>query len=176
MSETGSTLYRTATGTSLHLPSCKHLQDTPVENRIAVAPGDQLELQVCTWSADELAGTGRRYFDTLDSAFEALPVPVDNRIRIREILAQLRFDLVWIPNGGQYIAVGLSGSVATAYVNRGFVDVRLPDGGYDRELFANYGGGSAGSGGPASPDLPVQVCPQCHVALPATGKCDDCDA
>lgn len=176
MTATVSVLYRTAAGTSLHLPSCAHLQDTPIENRIAVPLTDQGGLPVCAWTEDELAGTGRRYFDSLDSAFEALPVPIENRTRDREILTSLDFDLVWIPNGGQYVAVGPNGSAAAAYVNRGFIDVRLPAGGYEREQFANYGGGQGSSTTSPGDRLAASPCPTCNLEMPGTGECDYCDA
>ncbi len=176
MTATEIVLYRTAAGKSLHLPSCAHLQDTPIENRIPVPLNDHPELPVCTWTADELAGNGRRYFETLDSAFEALPVPIENRIRVREILTALSFDRVWIPNGGQYVAVGLSGSAAAAYINRGFIEVRLPEGRYEQERFANYGGGSGSSSGLPTVALAAKPCPTCNLEMPATGRCDDCDA
>lgn len=176
MTENDTVLYRTAGGTSLHLLSCPHLQVTSEEKRIAVAPADQAGIPPCKWTADELAGTGRRYFTTLDEAFEALPVPLDNRARVREILATQKFDRFWLTNGGQYIGVGPTGGPAAAYVNRGFIGVRQPTGGYEQEQFPNYGGGSRGSSGSRSAEVPTTPCPKCRMALPATGKCDECDA
>ena len=173
MPNDGPTLYRTRGGALLHLPTCLHLIDTDPASLVEVPTEDQADLDTCSSCATELDGNGRRLFASLDDALEALPMPLDNRARCREIAAELDFDSIWIPNVQRYVAIGTGRRVA-AYFATGIAYVQPP--GQDRwtEPFPNYGGPGAGGGAEHRADRPVEVCPVHRIALPASGICDDC--
>ncbi|GGC18221.1 hypothetical protein GCM10010972_34300 [Cellulomonas carbonis] len=140
------------------------------------ASADQLELlAMCSSCRDILDGARRRTFATLDAALEALPVPVENRARMRQIAAGLTIAQVWIPPSGSYIAVAAEGQAASAYFNKGFVDVRREAGGYDRHEMPSYRSGSRSGVRDSSAGVQVALCPSCFMQLPANGACDACD-
>jgi len=167
-------LFRTKHGSNLHLFSCAHLQDTPVEDRLQVDDAEHDETRLCRWTADELNGTGRRYFSGLEEAMEALPLSLENRRSAREIVGAAEFDRVWIPGSQQYIALAGESGPASIYVNRGFADVRT-DSGYDRTVFpsSQRRSGATNSRSQAGAER-HEVCPIHHMAVPASGVCDDC--
>lgn len=167
-------LYRTRTGTSLHLFTCAHLRDTPAADRILVDPADTGGAEPCTWTADELNGTGREYFTSSEAALEALPLALENRALARGLIAEHEFEDVWIPNGRQYVAFARRGMPAVIFVNRGFADVRLDAGSYERTEFPTYGGSASAAGQSPRSGTAPEICPVHHMAIPASGICDDC--
>ena len=167
-------LFRTASGSTLHLWQCPHLSGTDADKRLPATERDRVRLPQCAWTKDEIAGVGRAYYPTLDAAMEALPIPVENRPRVRELVAAIPFEHMWIPSIGRYVGLGPADGPAVAYVNIGFLEIHRADGGYDRELFPNFGGGSNGSAQARNPEPPTVLCPIHHIALPASGICDDC--
>ncbi|ROS79129.1 hypothetical protein [Cellulomonas sp. PhB143] len=170
----GTTLYRVSPSGRLHIPGCSHLQVTDRDKLVEASPEDRARLELCSECGDEIRGVGRRTFASLDAALEALPLAVENRPRVREIVRDVEHSRVWIPNGGSYVALGYTdGRPAAAYVNRGFVDVRdeslSPP--YERHELPNFAGrGIGGAAGRA--ERPTATCPQCHMSLPASGVCE----
>ncbi|MFS0703626.1 hypothetical protein AB6N23_03815 [Cellulomonas sp. 179-A 9B4 NHS] len=163
-------------GTMLHTAECPHLGPDALAS-LRPATDEQLEtLPTCASCRALLDGGRRQTFTSLEPALESLPVPLENRRRVREIAAGLTFTAVWIPASRSYVAVAEApGITAAAYINKGFVDVRRPGGGYDRELLPHHG--TRGRRGPgAHADAPPRTCPSCHMQLPASGVCDDCGA
>lgn len=167
-------LYRTRTGTTVHLFACAHLRDTPVADRVLVDQASDDDLDPCAWTADELAGTGREHFDDPDAALEALPLALENRPAARELIATHEHDEIWIPNSRQYIAFAPAGRAALLFVNRGFADVRVDTGIYARTEFPTFGGGGPAAGRSVRVDVEPSVCPVHHMTLPSSGVCDDC--
>lgn len=167
------TLYRTQGGELLHLPACLHLIDTDPATLVEVPPGARADLNTCTSCATELEGNGRRLFASLDEALEALPMPIDNRARCREIAAELTFDTVWIPNVQRYVAIG-TGRKVVAYFATGIAYVQPPGEDGWREHFPNYSGPGAGGGAERRAERPIELCPVHQIALPASRVCDDC--
>ncbi|PWD49919.1 hypothetical protein C8046_03705 [Serinibacter arcticus] len=143
-------------------------------DRVLVDPGSDDELEPCVWTADELAGTGREYFDDPEAALEALPLALENRPAARELIATHDHDEIWIPNSRQYIAFAPTGRSGLLFVNRGFADVRVGAGAYARTEFPTFSGGSPATGRSARAVAEPVVCPVHHMTLPASGLCDDC--
>lgn len=165
----------TRDATMLHTAECPHLG---VEALAALVPASEAQLAnlpVCSSCRDILDGGRRQWFPSFDAALEALPVPLENRTRMREVAAGLTYERIWIPASRSYIAVaGEPGSAAVAYFNKGAIHVHRPDGGYDRETLSTYTAGS-GAEGARTGTSPLRLCPTCHTQLPMTGVCDVCD-
>lgn len=114
----------------------------------------------------------REYFEGVETAMEALPVPLEDRAVVRELIRAVPHDQVWINPARGYIAVSHGGEPVGAYINRGFVDVR--DGAdYRRTELSGYARGGRAAQARA-PERAVVTCPVHHVALPASGVCDEC--
>ena len=114
-----------------------------------------------------------QYFDGVEAAMEALPVPLEDRTAVREMVQAIEHSQVWINAARGYIALSNDGEKVSAYVNRTFVDV-LDGGDYRRTELSRYrlrNGGPRGGVREGS----VQTCPVHQVQLPATGVCDECD-
>ena len=161
-------------GRMLHTRECPHLG---VENLTALRPasdGELDSLDVCTSCRAARDGARRRTFANLDEALEAFQCPVENRARVREVIARLPHAFVWIPAAESYIGVGAGpGTGASAYIGKGYLEVHTASGQYDRELLpVNREGGSRSANSPAT--RPETVCPTCYTVLPATGRCDTC--
>ncbi|MFF2620317.1 hypothetical protein [Oerskovia jenensis] len=169
------TLYRTASGGRLHVRGCSHLTWTASDALLEATPADRAEAELCTACDDEIHGRGRTVFASLDSAFEALNLPVANRVRMREIAVHIDFDVVWAPASRSYVCIGFDdGRPAAAYFNRGFVDVYRGPNDYERTEMPNFGGGGGG-GVRRAPEKEPASCQSCSILLPATGTCDYCD-
>ncbi|MBD5785058.1 hypothetical protein IF650_02585 [Cellulosimicrobium terreum] len=168
-------LLRTTGRGKLHISGCSHLQDTDPSQLIEADGRDRAELELCSECDKEIHGVGRTEYASLDAAFEALQFPVENRPLMREIAGSVDFSKVWAPQSRSYIGVGhLDRRPAAAYLNRGFVDVRLDEGGYERHelpAFARAAGGTLRAGPAESPPV---TCSACFIQLPASGICDDC--
>jgi len=161
-------LFRSAGGKNLHLRGCPHFQATDDAGVFPASDDDIATYLVCKWSADEIAGVGRRYFDTLDAALEAYHAPVNNRPQMRAVAAELTYDKIWMPQSGSYIGIALGDSQAQVYFGKTYI---WRDG--VTETLPGYTAG-AGGGTQQSRERAAEVCPTCHEQLPATGRCDNC--
>jgi hypothetical protein len=136
---------------------------------VHVAIPEELDcLPVCGWSQAEVDGVGRRYFATLSDAMRCFGTHVGTEHAIRESVADVLHDQIWVPNSGSYIALGLNG-VVTACIGKSYV--QLPDG----RLLA-LPGYAPGAGGGALAEMRYgALCPRCRLSLPLTGRCDERD-
>ena len=157
-------LFRTPNGKGLHLAVCPHLHGTTF---VPATADDREALPVCEWSQKELDGVGRTYFQTLDDAMRFFGTHVGDERTIRDALRSFRYDEIWVPHSGSYIALGLAG-LGVAWVGKTYV---VPARGLFEE-FPGYAPG--GRGGAARGVRPEALCPTCRLALPRTGICDDC--
>jgi hypothetical protein len=158
-------LVRTASGRGLHLADCPHVRGCAVH----VAVPEELDyLPVCGWSQAELDGVGRRYFATLSDAMRCFGTHVGTERAIRESVAAVLHDQIWVPNSGAYIALGLNG-VVTGCIGKSYVQLH----GGRLLTLSDYASGSGG-GVSAEPRYGA-VCPRCRLSLPLTGRCDECD-
>lgn len=166
-------LVRTKGRGKLHIRGCSHLADT--SDFVEADDRDRAELDLCNECDKEIHGIGRVEYPSLDAAFEALQFPVENRPLMRDIAGPVDFTKVWAPRSQPYVGVGhLDGRPAAAYFNRGFVDVRLDEGGYQRYEMPNFARAAGGAVRGGAADRPAVVCPTCFMQLPANGVCDDC--
>jgi hypothetical protein len=169
-------LIRTTGRGKLHVRGCSHLQTTDPSHLVAADDRNRAELDLCNECDKAVHGVGRTEYASLDAAFEALRFPVENRPLMRDIAGPVDFSKVWAPQSRSYVGVGhLDGRPAAAYFNRGFVDVRLDEGGYQRyemPAFARAAGGVVGAG---AAEVPAVMCQTCFLQLPANGVCDDCE-
>ena len=169
-------LYKASTRGRLHVRGCSHLQDTEPSRLVRADATDRATLQVCSECDKEIRGIGRTEYPSLDVAFEALRFPVGHRLRMREIAAGVDFTKVWAPQSRSYVGVGhLDGRPAAAYFNRGFVDVRLDEGGYERHPMPTYAGGGRADAGHRPGEREASTCPSCFMELPMNGVCDSCE-
>lgn len=168
------TLYRTAHGGKLHRLECIHLADTDPATLVPEGPGDREALQICATCQAVLGGAERHLYATFDEALEALPIPLDNRARCRELAATVDHTDVWIPNSRAYIALGNHRGVV-AYFNVGYADMQPPGGAPWREEFPNFASSSASSANTYRARVVEKSCPVHHITLPGSGICDDCD-
>lgn len=173
----GAELYRTKGRGRLHVLGCSHLQTTDLSQLIVADATDRAERELCSECDKEIRGVGRTEYPSLDAAFEALKFPVENRPRMREIAAELDFDLVWAPQARSYVAVGHRDrhAAAAAYFNRGFVDVHIDTGGYTRHELPTAVQRGGGDGRRQVAERNAATCPTCFLELPASGTCDTCD-
>lgn len=157
----------------LHTRECPHLGRQALAALVPATEEQQEQLHTCSSCRDILDGGRRATFEDLGEAMEALPLPVENRARVREIAAELTYSQIWIPASRSYIAVaGTPGTAALAYINKGFVDIRRSVGGYDREVLPlSRAGGGRASGAVSRPRA---LCSRCYTMLPASGICDTC--
>lgn len=157
----------------LHKVDCPHL----VAERLAqLRPATDDELT--TFEACTSCLNGKRTgFESIEPALEALPMPLENRARVREIFRALTVTKIWVPASRQYIAVAPSpGDSAVAYFNRTFVDVHEEDGGYAREYLPSASQSPTGATARRADERQNDTCTMCGMQLPNTGRCDDCDA
>ena len=157
--------FATADGGRKHLLQCPHLLDKDV---IEVPDGD--DRPVCDGCQKELAGLGRTYYDDLDAALDAYRAPVENRLLIKQHLAGVAFDQIWMPYSESYIALGRNGR-GVAWTGKNYVEP-VPG---TRVLLPGYAGGPHGEG-TANRDAWGEICPQTFIAHPLSGVCHDCGA
>ncbi len=150
----------TASGGRKHLAQCPHVVGTttrPVR--------DDEDLPVCDWSARELSGHGRRYYDDLDRALEAFRAPLENRRLIKDELRHVQHDAIWLPGSGSYVALGLEGR-GVAWTGKTYVvprpGVSIPLHGYTD---------SSRGGHSRNEQRPGVVCPSCREERAVSGAC-----
>ena len=166
-------LFRVPKGEMLHARECQHLTEKSLALLKQATELDAAKFPICSSCRAALSTGGRELFTSFDAALEALPVPVEHRVRMREIVSGFDRVRVWIPASRSYIAVSPGAGVsASAYFNKGFVDVHQEDGGYKREWMPGHAPSGTSSAASQAPER--QVCPIHFVQLPATGICDDC--
>jgi hypothetical protein len=160
----------------LHTRECPHLTVARLAVLEPATPDEIATMNVCSSCRAILDGGRRRTFATVDAALEAFQAPVENRPLIRELVAGLPQEYVWMPAGGSYVGISAElGAEAAAYINKGFVDVHAAEGEYQRAWLPTNGAGGSRGRSSQHGDRPVKVCPTCQTALPATGRCDTCD-
>ena len=93
-------------------------------------------------------------------------MPVETRSRVRELVAHVDADRIWIPYSRSYIALGKDGTRAL-YIGKTYVWI-------DGELTTLPGYAPGGGGGTATAERATSVCPTCGLELPRTGICDNC--
>lgn len=119
--------------------------------------------------------SGRREFDTIEDALEAFNLPSDNLAVVREHLADRAYEpRCYIVASGQYIGLTPLGGGKIAYVNRGFIDFRGPDGVWQTITLPTNrireGGYTQGKG----QQRHSEACPACGEQMPLTRICDFC--
>lgn len=167
----------------LHWGTCASL-DGQARQSLTIATAEQRnELPPCRYCWGAIGDVNRDPYTSLDAAMEALPLAIENRARAREIIAneaaqrEIPYPFLWIPPSRQYIGMSSGpGGVAVAYVNRGFVEIHRGAGTYHREVLPTHGASSGGARSGRSGASEQAVCPKCFTQLPATGRCDTCDA
>ena len=160
----GEVLVRTRGGGKLHIRGCSHLDWT---SELLVATEQDAETrELCAECAAELNGHGRTPFDDLERAMEAFGLPVEVRARVRELVAHVDADRIWIPYSRSYVALGKNGARAV-YIGKTYVWI-------DGELTTLPGYAPGGGGGTPSNERDRPICPTCGYELPGTGICDDC--
>jgi hypothetical protein len=160
----GEVLVRTPGGGKLHIRGCSHL--TATSELLVASEQDAGTRELCTACAAELSGQGRTPFDDLDRAMEAFSMPVEVRATVRELVAHVDTDRVWIPYSRSYIALGKDGTRAL-YIGKTYVWI-------DGEQTTLPGYAPGGGGGTATNELDSPACPTCRYQLPRTGICDNC--
>ena len=118
----------------------------------------------------------RVYFASFEEALGQLAPPLENVPRIREVVAELDFDTIYIPVNSNYYVGLYSKSLNRniAYVNRGKVDIHAADGTWLQvalpiSMVRDRGGtrrvsASSGRG----------VCLECNYELSPSGQCTNC--
>jgi hypothetical protein len=155
-------LFRTATGDRRHLRACPHLLGKEV------LEASEADGEICSWCDKELRGEGRQYFTALDDALRALGGPQANWPLIRDHLADVEPDAIWIPYSRSYVALGRGGR-AVAWAGKTYVQPQ--DGSYVE--LPGFRPGSGG-GAPAEPSY-GETCPVHFVTRSLTGACERCD-
>lgn len=156
--------FATATGGRKHLAQCPHLLDKVV---LEVPVSD--ERPVCDGCQKEIAGHGRTYFDDLDAALDVYRAPVENRHLIKQHLADVVFDQIWMPYSDSYVALGRQGR-GVAWTGKNYVEP-VPG---TRVLLPGYAGAQHGAGQPNPNAAWGPICPETFIAHPVNGACPDC--
>jgi hypothetical protein len=155
---------RTASATRVHLVNCPHLvgRDAHVVDEIEIAT-----YGLCEWSQDQLDGVGRSHPATLEEAMREQGTPAGAVSLIREHLRFVRYDEIWLPHSRSYVALGRGGRAVAAfgksYMWVGGRRIDLP--GYVDTRHAGH----------RSQPSYGDTCQGCHIMLPLSGVCDDCD-
>lgn len=168
-------LFRVPYGKVLHGRDCTHLSADRLASLQPATELDKQKFKVCKTCLVALSGAAPDDFDSFEAALEALPIPAVHRSVMREIAEGLDKSRIWIPSSRSYVAVSPGpGQEASAFFNKGFVDVQQDGGGYKRILMAGFSGTQTNTFAHA-PDAAPASCPGCYMQLPATGRCDSCD-
>jgi len=165
--ETAEPLYVTYAAGKLHIRPCPHLQDT---KEPTLATDDQRrDNELCSWCRKEISGEGRRYFDNLEDGLRAFGHVSDESLRpIRDAVAGVEHDTVWIPPSGSYLALGRAG-IGIAWIGWGYVAVK------GRPLVELPWFQQPSGGGQAAEQAWGELCEVHFVEKSVTGACDLCD-
>jgi len=117
----------TADASMLHTRECPHLGASALASLVPATSHQLKTLPMGSSCRDLLDGGRRQNYPSLEAAMEALPLPLENRHRVRQFAAKLSYAQIWVPASRSYIAVSAGpGSPCLAYFNKGFVDVHRP--------------------------------------------------
>lgn len=156
-------LFRTVTGTRVHLPECPHLVGTDAH---AASPAERLQHSVCDWSQAQLNGYGREHFVDLEEAMRRVGVPIASHDDIVHALRFVEFDELFVVHSLTYGALGLEGRTVAGfgktYYWMGERRVNLPA--YVESSRAGHTG----------PKVYGTVCPVHFIETNLNGACDDC--
>lgn len=157
-------LGRTATGTRVHGIDCPHLVGKEwhlaSEAEVGAHP-------LCDWSEDQLSGHGRSHPETLEAAMREQGTPEAAKPLIKELLASVGYDEIWLPYSRSYVALGLNGRAGASFGKTyAWVDGRRVD------LPGHVASGHQGHR--ATPPY-GEACPITFEAHPLTGECDRCN-
>ncbi len=125
----------------------------------------------------------RTYFRSFESALADFRPPAENIDQIVEVVRDLDFEHVYIPESRAFIAQEpRGGGAAIAYVSHGYIAlhprdgentwVELPSHQLRAKGFAEVATEVAAASKNAEPV--AATCPECFTNLPATGRCDYC--
>jgi hypothetical protein len=156
--------FSTATGGRKHLRQCQHLLD----KEVFPVPADDARA-ICDSCRKELAGEGRTYFDDLDAALEAFRAPLTNRPLIKQALAGVAWDEIWLPFSESYVALGKGGR-GVAWSHKTFVEPAL---GTFIEL-PGFAPSSRSGGAADRSELWGETCPRTFERHPVVGACEYC--
>jgi len=166
LSDDKNPLFRTATGGRLHIEGCPHILGCEL---IRATAEDLETMSACGWCQAEIDGVGRTYFDTLEDAFRDFGSYSDTWDLIRGHVSTVQYDSIWVPNSRSYIALGREGK-GVAWIGKTYVAIA---GGTFHEL---PGFTPTDHSGPSTKEWESnEICPKCHMAMPLTGICPDCD-
>jgi len=175
-------VYVSAGAPTLHRRACPSLDEQARQSLTVASAQQRGELAPCRHCWGAIGDVNREEFGSLDEAMKVLPLAVENRARVRAIIADeaaergIPHPFLWIPPSRPYIGMSSGpAGVAVAYIHRGFVDIHRGAGKYHREMLPTHGVSSGGtrSGHSGAPEQ--AVCSTCFTELPATGRCDTCD-
>jgi hypothetical protein len=122
---------------------------------------------------------GRLTFSAFEPAMDAFRLPVENVTAAREFVAAHDFEMFYLPPSRTYIAMIPSGGERpTAWINKGYVWYRNPDGTQEGIAFPynklRDGGRNSRRRRREEADKLICATPGCGMVLPATGVCDYC--
>lgn len=158
-------LFATATGGRRHIRHCPHL----LGKEALPAPADDTR-PICDFCQKEIDGVGRQPFTDLDLALDAFKAPVQSRPLIKQALAGVVWDELWIPYSGTYVALGREGR-GVAWVLKSYVELA------DRTVIElpGYNPSERAGNNPLN-DAWGALCPKTMLSHPLKGSCDDCGA
>lgn len=164
------------------------------------APGRLAQLGYVVVGPDDLKG--RATYDSFEAAVSHVPVPLDNLEAIRAFLVNRNYSEFFVPSSRAYIGAKPRSGKPAHYIAPGYISYREEDGrpmGIQlpvRETRAvaaflpirEASAAAAASARSASArvaaerpvkrtapeDRPMNFCPECFLALPATGVCSNC--
>jgi hypothetical protein len=160
------TLFRSATGACLHIEGCPHILGSEL---IQATDDDRQNMPPCDWCQAEIDGVGRTYFDTLEDAFRDYGSYSNTWDLIRDHLAAVEHNMIWVPNSRSYIALGLDGH-GVAWIGKTYVVIR----GVAFHELPGFTPTERSRRTTASWDTHA-ICPTCRMAVPLTGSCYDCE-
>ena len=160
------TLYRTAGGRRLHIEPCPDIHGAVVT---PATDDDIANMEICHWSQAELSGAGRQHVDTLEDALREFAPPSDNWQAIRDHLAGIAHDEIWITNSRSYAALGYEGKTVAWFSKSVLRDVAK---GLRVEM-PNYEAGTGG--GYPFVRRAAELCPRRYIEMSLTGRCEYCD-
>lgn len=157
-------IVRSETGTKLHIPVCPH-----IGGGIRLADdAERAAYEMCSWCQKEVDGVGRRYYDDLDEAMRAFKSYAGTERLIKEALAGVGYDQIWIPNSQSYVALGLGGQ-ARAWFGKTYVMPSL-------DVLVELPGFAPGAdGGAEKREQFGALCEVHFVERSVSGVCDLCE-